>query len=494
MELQKVQSDPLEAYKRGFEDFQFFAALAMPTVMKHPLPLFYIAIWRMLVQAWGDPARMAKILRFALGLPRGFAKTTFIKILICWFFVYDYSKFVLIVCADEPLAYNLLGDIDHILASPNMEAIYGKWAVNKAIDNKEQKTAIYRKIPRVLVAVGANSSVRGLNIHNERPDFILFDDMQTSDNAKSDTESATLLERFTGTFLKLVSPDFALVCYIGNMYPANCILAKLRDNKAWTSLITGCILADGKSLWPELHPIAALYEGFKHDEAMGLAHIWFAEMMNDPILSRVSLLPDGVIPECPFTEEDYERATTGFIVIDPAGLRKMSDENVILANLVIDDKPVIVDGHGGIQNPEEVIKKALEFCITYNISVIGIESVAYQQTLCFWMMKFIKETPGLDHIQVVELSPAGRQKEMRIISWTQSVLAQTYYVSGEARLKILWQALAYKLGKKDNKDDWLDAGAYGEDMRSNYWEVLLSAVRTINQAPRPAVIGNNVGF
>jgi len=484
----------LEAFERGHHDFDFFSKLCLPTILDFPFPIQYLAIWQMLVAARTQEQRI-KVLRFALGLPRGFAKTTFIKILICWFIVYDYTVFVLVVCADEPLAYNLLADIDGILGSKNIEKVYGPWTINKAIDNKEKKTAIYRNKPRILVAVGANSNVRGLNIDNERPDLIFFDDMQSAENAASETESKALTIKFVGTFLKLISPDYALIIYVGNMYHGTCILRMLQENTEWVSLITGCILADGTSLWPELHPIDVLYASFKHDIQFGLGHIWFAEMMNDPIEQKTSLLPDGILPVCPYNETDInERALGGCVIIDPAGYRVLSDENIVGVHLIMDDQNIVfADGMGGVVDPEKVIIQAIEYCIHYNLSVIGVETTAYQQTLKFWLEKYIAEQQ-LDHIIVVELSPAGRKKVFRIIQWIKEVLAGTCHVYGHVRTKILWQALSYRLDKKDNKDDWLDDGAYILDMRADYWDEVMQTSREINPMPQARVQMNNTPF
>jgi len=484
----------VEAFERGHHDFDFFSQLCLPHVVDYQFPVQYLAIWQMLVTARTQEQRV-RVLRFALGLPRGFAKTTFIKILICWFICYDYTVFALVVCADEPLAYNLLADIDGILGSKNLEKVYGPWTVNKAIDNKEQKTCMYRGKPRILVAVGANSNVRGLNIENERPDLIFFDDMQSAENAASDTESKALTIKFVGTFLKLVNPEYALIIYVGNMYHGTCILRMLQENTEWVSLITGCILADGTSLWPELHPIDSLYNGFKHDIQFGLGHIWFAEMMNDPIEQKTSLLPDGILPECPYNATDIEeRAIGGCVIIDPAGYRVLSDENIVGVHLLMDDQNfVFADGAGGVVDPEKVIEKALEYCLHYNLSIIGVETTAYQQTLKFWLEKYIEERE-LDHIVVVELSPAGRKKVFRIIAWIKEILAGVCHVYGPVRTKILWQALAYRLDKKDNKDDWLDDGAYVLDVRADYLEEIMSTMKVINPGKPARVQANNTSF
>jgi len=474
-----------EAYEKGFIDIQFFAKVALPEVMLFQLPDYYVAIFQMLVKARTAEDR-AKIIRFALGLPRGFIKTTFIKIIICWFICYDLTNFILIVCADEPLAHNVLADIDRILSSPNMEKIYGYWAVNKSIDNKEHKSGRYRNRNLIMMSVGMGSNIRGINIFNVRPDIIFFDDAQSSRNAKSDLESEKLIEDFTGTFLKLVNPHHAMVIYVGNMYIGNCLLAKLRDNEGWISLVTGCILADGNSLWPELHSIEDMHEEYKHDSSLGLGHVWFAEKMNDPISSKTSLLPEGKIPESEYGPEDYERAEGGFVIIDPAGFTDIADDNVIMASLIFDDKPVIVAGVGDILDPEKVIKQAITYCLTFGLGVVGVESTGYQQTLLFWATKVCKER-GLDWIRWVELSPAKRNKQLRLIAWLKEVLSGSAQVMGEVRLKILWQALSYKMNKSVNRDDWLDAGAYTVDFKSNpeYWELSKAMI----QRNRPGVVG-----
>jgi hypothetical protein len=145
-------------------------------------------------------------------------------------------------------------------------------------------------------------------------------------------------------------------------------------------------------------------------------------------------------------------------------------------------------------DPEKVILQAFEYCIVYNLSIIGVETTAYQQTLKFWIEKYIEENSGLQHIKVVELSPAGRRKEFRIIAWFKELLAGSCHVYGAVRTKILWQALAYKLGKKDNKDDWLDDGAYEMDIRAHYWEDIMKTIREINPPPRARVMLNNTSF
>lgn len=492
--LKPTQTTVLEAFTKGFEDFQYFAQLALPDTIRFAFPQLYISIWLMLVKAQ-TAAERAKIVRFALGLPRGFAKTTFIKLLVCWLVCYDKVTFVLVVCATEPRAEDFIADINDILGSPNMEKVYGPWRVNLATDQAGLKKASYRRRLVIIAAIGSGTSIRGLNIGHERPDFIICDDMQTKENAESDTESIRLLTWFVGTLLKAVSPFQAMVVYIGNMYANNCILLKLKENPYWTSLITGCILADGKSLWEELRPLESLYEEYKHDEALGLAFIWFAEMMNDPIVGQVSLLPHGTIPTCTKKVEDIV-PDAGFIIIDPAGFKKAADDNVVAAFLVESQIPYQVDLSAGTYTPLKVIQEAIRIAQLFAIRVIFIESVAYQATLKFWFEHVTGEVGLKEHFVVVEVTPKGKAKDSRIRVSVQQLLDKTWFIaSPEARQRYVFQALAYKVGKNTNRDDILDAAAYLEDVRSDeYWPLVHSIPMNASLDLLAGVTGANTPF
>lgn len=493
-----------EAFTRGFNDFHYFSWLFLSDVMIYKLPELYIEIWLMLVRAQSAPER-AKILRFALALPRGFAKTTFIKLLVCWFIVYDKITFILVVCATESHAHNFVSDVDDMLAAPDVERIYGNWSANKAIDSKEMKKCSYRRRIVILAAVGSGTSIRGIVIKHQRPDMVICDDMQTKENADSDAESERMFDWFVGTLLKAVSPFFAMVIYIGNMYLKNCILLKLKENVYWLSLVTGCILADGRSLWEELHPINALWEEFKHDESLQRAHIWFAEKQNDPISGTVSLLPDGSVPVCPFTPEELMSiASAGFIIIDPAGMKKASDDNVILPCLIADGIPYAFNMRAGQYSPLEVIQHTVEIGMELGIRVIFVEGVAYQSTLKFWFHHVLKEKGLENHFNIQDIMPKNRAKEGRIRTSTQQLLGiskdsrviePTWYIADvDLRQRYIFQALQYKFGKQNQRDDILDAAAYIEDVRAEFWDLVYSFPLNTLQRNVATVVANNTPF
>lgn len=458
----------VEAYERGKIDINFFAALCMPEVCLFSLPPFYVAVWQLLSSR--DIQSIGKLLRFALGLPRGHAKTTFIKILISWLIVYDKASFILIVCSNSDLAEKLLADIHDILSSPNIVQVFGNWTEALAIDSADTKKAAYHGRSVSLVARGWSAGVRGINLQNQRPDIIFCDDVQTKKNDDSETERKTLLQELVGTIFKAIAPrGNRLIIYVGNMYSKECILNKFKNSPSWISMVTGAILSNGTPLWPELFSLEELMESYYHDEALGLAAIWFAEVMNDPQGSTLSLLPNP-LPDSDVTEIiDHDGA---FITIDPAGFRRASDDNVIAVHLKYNNKSYVVETVKGILDPKELISECFRLCFKWDVSLIGVEAVAYQQTLCFWIQHFLKEI-HISHITVVELSPHGRSKESRIRQYIQELYREECYIlDPTTRRDYVWQASVYKIGKSDNKDDLLDAIAYGLDIRNEFWHLI----------------------
>ena len=472
-----IQVTQDEAYERGRVDFNFFSAMVLPDVCTCPWPDLFIIMWHLIVTR--PPEEQGEILRFALGLPRGFAKTTFLKLILCYLIVYDRAKYILIVAANEELATNILHDVDSMLADPQVEAVYGNWSGNMIRDNTKEKMCNYNGRKVIMYALGALSGVRGINKDNHRPDFILCDDMQTKENDASEPERARLLKWFTMTLLKCISTrGDRVIAYLGNMYSEECILYKLQSMREWKSIITGAILSDGKSLWPEVHSLESILASFYHDEQLGMAGDWFAEIMNDPQAAHEKILKG----ELGYWDRAEAPEKTGaFLTIDPAGYRKTSDDNVVVAHGVRGGLGTIEEMQGGISNPKQLIEVAILMAIRHDCNLIAVESVAYQQTLCFWLDFWLEEHGLKDEITVVEVKPHGRHKEFRIKEflgectgvryedhkWVEDEPSY-YFVDPDAKSQVTWWANKYRLGIKDNRDDWLDAPAYGLDVRREY--------------------------
>ncbi len=458
------------------KDPNFFSRFGMPDVHEYDLPPFYVEVWFFLItRILTVRDTLHSVFRFALGLPRGHAKTTFSKLLVAYGILFGLFDFVLIVGSSEDRAQDILDDINGILGSDNVRKTFGDWNSPKAVERDTREVKIRNFLGRevILVAVGAGTALRGINIRNRRPEFILLDDVQTKENDESPAERERLLRWILSTLLKSRSPKHCFIFYIGNMYSEQCILKQLQNNRMWTTLITGAILADGTALWPDLQPLDNLLEEYEHDASMGKADIWFAEVMNDPQSVTQSLFPDGLIPASPYDEDAELQVQAAFVTVDPAGFRSDSDDNVVVAHKIVDDLPMVTEIRSGQWDPETTILEAIDCAIDNSCTCIAVESVAYQQTLKFWMEMYLGIYELDDQITVLEIKPGIASKYSRIRGWTQNVLEGNYHVLRSTdRALILYQGIQYRPGKKDNQDDILDGCAFGDYMINMHREEL----------------------
>ena len=456
----------IEANKK---DFNFFAGFCLPEVITHRFPAFYENLCLLLIQEVMKLGGEKVIMRLALSLPRGHAKTTFIKLFVVYGIIHDLFSFIIIVCANEDRARDFLSDVHDILLNKNIVSVYDNWELQLKENNRDTKRGDFLGRRIILQAVGAGTSFRGIVKDNKRPDMILFDDAQSEKNAESDIESARLLKWVTGTAIKTKNPARCLVIWIGNMYdpPENCILYHLSNSPQWTSLVTGGILSNGEALWPELHSTAALLEEYLNDVSLGQGASWFAEIQNDPTAAPNRLLPDG---DFPLTIKSPEYEPIGaFVTIDPAGNKKTSDDTVIAGHIVYHGgKTEIAEIIAKVMDPEQTIGSAVDMAVRLKAPMIFPESNAYQETLAFWMEKYLEEAQLYHSIVVTPIHNAAA-KLGRIREFIKQVVAgHTIITDLQVKAYILFQALAFDILKTNNKDDILDCCAMGEKVKGTH--------------------------
>lgn len=463
-ELTDVATDGATAIEMARRDFNFFSMLTSPEEFVFSFPAFYLAIFQILT------AFKNKIERFAIGIPRGFAKTTFIKLLCLWYILFSNRKFILIVGAAEKLATNTLADICDMLSSRNIRILFGNWQSQIEEDTKEQKVFHFRGRTIILKAIGAGTAVRGINRKSARPDVIIMDDIQKKEDSENPELSDQLLKWVLGTLMKARSNDGCTYIYVGNMYPTNCILEKLKNNTQWTSFIVGGILDDGTSLWEELKPVEELLAEYQADSEMGHPEIFISEVLNSTEIAPPSGIDISKIPHLPVWYADIlaeDGADGSFILIDPSSGKKTSDDLTIEHYSVIDGKPIFDELKAGTFSPLETIKEALRMGMARNTRLICVEDVAYQSTLLFWFNKYC-EDEGISGFEFMPTSPKGRAKNNRIKKGALKLLAGEIYLHPNVRSIVLSQYTEWNPLKINNRDDVIDPIGYVEEVMQDY--------------------------
>jgi len=451
-------------------DLDFLAALIMPTICAFLFPPVFKSVWSWLLAYVNKPRTFP---RLALGLPRGFGKTTLVKIFILYCILFTNKKFILIISATATLAENILADVTDMLNEPNIKRVFGDWNLGMEKNTQSVKKFGYRGRNIILAAIGAEGSLRGLNIKNVRPDVMIFEDIQTRECADSETQSINLKNWMVGTAMKAKSPTGCMFLFIANMYPTKfSILRSLKTNPTWIKFITGGIQADGTSLWEELQPLEQLLEEFESDLAMGSPEIFYAEVLNDENASMNNLIDLSKLPKNPYSEGDISAGN--FIIIDPANDKVNSDAVSIGYFEVHNGYPVLMKLEEGRLSPGDTIRAALTFALTYNCRLIVCESNAYQYSLLYWF-KFICDQLELVGIECVPIYSGARAKNVRIIEMFKGYAKGELFVHEDCKLAVHSQITSFAPMKRDNTDGILDLLTYAPRVIEEFGEFVVAS-------------------
>lgn len=437
------------------QSIDWLAATAAPHIYLYPFPEYYRAIFQILSAAITKERDFSKL---ALGFPRGFAKSTFLKFVVLWAIQFSGKRNIVIICANDALVKNFIADLALLLDHSNVVQIFGNWRTSAI---KTTQTDLEFRLDGRLIKIsgaGQGASLRGLVRDGARPDFIVLDDIQTREEADSETISAKILDWLYGTINFLRSPFGCTYVFLANMYPTpHSILKKLANDPEWQTFIASAITESGDSLWEELHPIEQLYADFRSLQSQGKEDIFWAELMNvGDMNSKLSFDPGKLRVAQP---ADLEYHQGCYLIIDPSGRKKKSDDTAIGVFRIRDGIPYCIHLVSEILTPKQTIFRAIDLATTYGASLIAAEDVAYQESLIFWFEEFLT-SQQLGGIMVVGINSGGISKNTRLISVIKSSQAGEIGFTEITARQFSDQATALNPLITNNKDDILDICEY----------------------------------
>lgn len=452
----------LEVEENARQSLDFLAMLAMPTVFRYLFPKFYKAVWNWLISFIHKERDFSQL---ALGLPRGFAKTTFIKIFLLYVILFTKRQFILVCANSLPKAVAIIADVCDFLDESNIKKVFGDWRLGLETDQQILKKFGFRG-RNIILAAGTVESVRGLNVKHQRPDVMLFDDIQSRQDADSETVSKQIETDLYGTAMKAKSPHGCLFVFIANMYPTKwSLLRRIKENSNWLKVIAGGILADGTSLWEDLQPISQLLREYENDLRNGRPEIFHAEVLNDENASVNHLLDLSEIPKYSYQPDEIHNGS--FIIIDPSNDKANSDAVSIGLFYMYGSIPVCRKILEGRMSPGDTIRNALIMAIESGTRYIGIESNAYQYSLLYWF-NFITAQMGILGIEPRELYSGKFSKNSRILNMFKELRAGETILHPDTTAQVFSQVTGFNPLKPNNVDGILDLLTYAPKMIELY--------------------------
>lgn len=455
------------------EDMEFALRFSAPDVYakypESPVEQFHCDTLRDLLDT--------SVSHLALCLPRGHAKTFTMKIAVALGLAFKLTDFVMYISYTADHAANYVRDIIKIIESPNFKAVFGP--VTKYETRREGEGFFvfeWQGRTCVLMARGAEQMVRGIQIANLRPDWLVIDDLETQDVVSSPKIRETIATWVYGTVFKATDGFRTRISWLGNLLSEHSILYDITHNSPlWKARVYSAIQPNGQSLWPALWPLHKIYEDYQEYARKGPKYIalWFAEMLNVIITGKGVLL-------------DYSRVTWGnqllpgdpsiemtCVTIDPATGVVGGDDAAIVVHGFVNGRWQSVDYRYGNFGPEKTVAIAIELAFMWRSRIIFYEAVAFQKVLGMLLNAALMHR-GITGITTEPLTTQRRAKEARIMAWVALVYKGIYALS-RGDIHVIAQAANYKLGHDKNRDDLLDAHAAIVEIMQVYMDLLIEA-------------------
>ncbi len=464
-----------EVKTRLREDKEFFIQFYLGHEIHLPVPQFHVDV----LSAMVNP----EVLKFACAIPRDHAKTTLAKLAAVDSIVFTDNKFTLYLSNTLPIAKPATQDIINFLLTPNSIAVFGE--PKFIIDRPNEGYFVFELGGRVkiLKAFGAGQQVRGLNVLHARPDLVVVDDLEDTDNIATPELFKKLKRWFYGNLLKATNKFNKKIIWLGNLIEKESMLYEHCHSQFWHSRLYGAILNTGEPLWPDAWSLEALQADYQEYAETGMADVWFAEMMNIPMGGKSSLIQAGEIQYvAPIAPGD---ATHGFITVDLAiSEEKWAHKTTITVHMLIEETAtsdvywqiVWENAYLGIDTIK-LFWELVEVAETWQINVIGIEDAAYQKSLqsVYPHLCLLHNVQGL----IFRPVPASKRLILRLSAFA-GYLKRGYYKLTEGDFRITKQLLSFDPQKKHNEDDSIDGAAQGVYMIDAYITEIMANKERLN--------------
>lgn len=429
-------------------------------------------------EIWAEMVDMVRVVNFGdfsdhlqklFCVPRGFAKTTVIKVAITLFMRYSRLKFTLYASRTTPMATNAIRDVFNWFLSDADQFLHGKAKIEKSNETDGLWIILigtpdfgYKRI--ILKSLGSDKQVRGTNVDNERPDLMILDDVEDNDTANTAESQSKLDTWLMGNLLK-ASAARSVRIIIGNMINSRTMLYRFSKDQKWNPTVYGAIVRDKltgalRSLWEEQFSLVKLIEEYKDYRSKGVGHVWIYEMMN---MTAETVFKTALSQAVRIPRPMPDQITSGFIMLDPAfGQKEWNDESALTVHVRIEGSgiPHVVESRKGRWTEQQILQEMIELSQYWNLCTWCIESVAAQKLLIPLFTLMLKDQLWPDGlIQMLPLPSGGVAKQSRIYTFAKAVGAEAYGIVEEE--EDLFQELESYDPATTKHEDRPDSAAYG---------------------------------
>lgn len=310
-----------------------------------------------------------------------------------------------------------------------------------------------------LIASGITGNIRGLNIDDYRPDYIMVDDPCDEENTATPEQRAKTDEAIFSGLVNSLAPksEAPLSQLVLLQTPINDedVISKAKRDPTFRCVSYGCFNEAGESRWPArwtTDELVAMKQGFIGRNQLQL---WMREMECKIIDASLSafraqwLVMWDVLPD----DMDF------IIVVDPASSEaKTADDSAVgVLGFWKDEVYLVAVTAATGMMPDAITNKIFEYSLEYKTRTVIIETVAYQRILAWYVEK---ESLARRYYLNVQKFDDKRKKSDRIVQAFVSIAPYGKFKVHPSHQKFIEQFTGYSETYR-GKVDVLDMVAIG---------------------------------
>lgn len=230
-------------------DYAFFARFYLRQHFTKPFGSIHLDLIKELQRSLNTPGRVNSVVI----MPRGFGKTTLVTLgAPAWAVCCQLRKYI-IICSDssEQADLQLENLKDELEANVRILEDFGvqrgsEWAKGRFVTATDIRVE----------ALGAGKKIRGRKYKENRPDLIIFDDIENLEEVKSETQRESRKKWYRQAAMRAGWEDTKTLT-VGNLLHADCLLAELMQNPMYRRRKHSALVswATDMKLWDEWEAI-----------------------------------------------------------------------------------------------------------------------------------------------------------------------------------------------------------------------------------------------
>lgn len=399
--------------------------------------------------------------RIAIAAPRGFGKTSTINMALpAKKILFREKKFIVPISNTASQAMLQSENLKkELLMNQDIARIFGPMksdSFSKEMWTTSTGTMVF---PR-----GAGQQVRGVSNMGARPDLIILDDFENSEDVKNEETRKKNKEWFFADVCNSINRagDWQIIM-VGTILHEDALLTNLLDDPNWYSLQLSICDDEYHSNWPDFmsdREVKKLADSYRQN---GMLDVFYREYRNIPISTEDAIFRQEYFRYYDEAEEklDANPDIENIILVDPAKTVKLHSAESAVICVGVDTKKGKVYVRDVVADklyPDQLYDYVFQMAQRYRCRVVGIEVTSLNEFITYPIKNEMLKRGQM--FQLVELK-ARAKKEERIAAMVPFYRSGYVFHNTHNCTQVETQLLSFPRCKRF---DVIDALAYFVEM------------------------------